>query len=231
MRLAVGLVVDDAIVVLENIVRHIEMGKKPFEAALIGSREIGFTIISITLSLVAVFIPVFLMGGVVGRVFREFAGTISAAILVSGFVSLTLTPMMCARLLKAHDSHEKKTFMDRLVDPVFNTVLAAYRWSLDLVLKARLLMLIVTLATVAVSVKLYIDVPKGFFPVQDTGVILGISEAPQSQFVCRTKAGHGSEQRDQVKAPVNSDRGKYLCRGQKQRLRGRVSPRREAQQR
>jgi hydrophobic/amphiphilic exporter-1 (mainly G- bacteria), HAE1 family len=178
LTLAVGLVVDDAIVVLENIVRHIEMGKKPFEAALIGSREIGFTIISITLSLVAVFIPVFLMGGVVGRVFREFAGTISAAILVSGFVSLTLTPMMCARLLKAHDSHEKKTFMDRLVDPVFNTVLAAYRWSLDLVLKARLLMLIVTLATVAVSVKLYIDVPKGFFPIEDTGLLRGAIEGP-----------------------------------------------------
>ena len=178
LTLAVGLVVDDAIVVLENIVRHIEMGKKPFEAALIGSREIGFTIISITLSLVAVFIPVFLMGGVVGRVFREFAGTISAAILVSGFVSLTLTPMMCARLLKSHDSHEKKTFMDRLVDPVFNTVLAAYRWSLDLVLKARLLMLIVTLATVAVSVKLYIDVPKGFFPIEDTGLLRGAIEGP-----------------------------------------------------
>jgi HAE1 family hydrophobic/amphiphilic exporter-1 len=178
LTLAVGLVVDDAIVVLENIVRHIEMGKKPFEAALIGSREIGFTIISITLSLVAVFIPVFLMGGVVGRVFREFAGTISAAILVSGFVSLTLTPMMCARLLKGHDSHEKKTFMDRLVDPVFDTVLAAYRWSLDLVLKARLLMLIVTLATVAVSVKLYIDVPKGFFPIEDTGLLRGATEGP-----------------------------------------------------
>ncbi len=178
LTLAVGLVVDDAIVVLENIVRHIEMGKKPFKAALIGSREIGFTIISITLSLVAVFIPVFLMGGVVGRVFREFAGTISAAILVSGFVSLTLTPMMCARLLKGHDNHEKKTFMDRLVDPVFNTVLAAYRWSLDLVLKARLLMLIVTLATVAVSVKLYIDVPKGFFPIEDTGLLRGAIEGP-----------------------------------------------------
>jgi hydrophobic/amphiphilic exporter-1 (mainly G- bacteria), HAE1 family len=178
LTLAVGLVVDDAIVVLENIVRHIEMGKKPFEAALIGSREIGFTIISITLSLVAVFIPVFLMGGVVGRVFREFAGTISAAILVSGFVSLTLTPMMCARLLKGHDGHEKKTFMDRLVDPVFDTVLAAYRWSLDLVLKARLLMLIVTLATVAVSVKLYIDVPKGFFPIEDTGLLRGAIEGP-----------------------------------------------------
>lgn len=178
LTLAVGLVVDDAIVVLENIVRHIEMGKKPFEAALIGSREIGFTIISITLSLVAVFIPVFLMGGVVGRVFREFAGTISAAILVSGFVSLTLTPMMCARLLKAHSHDEKKTLMDKIVDPIFNGVLAGYRWMLDIVLKARLLMLIVTIATVAVSVKLYIDIPKGFFPIEDTGLLRGATEGP-----------------------------------------------------
>jgi HAE1 family hydrophobic/amphiphilic exporter-1 len=179
LTLAVGLVVDDAIVVLENIVRHIEMGKKPFEAALQGSREIGFTIISITLSLVAVFIPVFLMGGVVGRVFREFAGTISAAILVSGFVSLTLTPMMCARLLKAHHGdHDKKTLMDRLVDPVFNGTLAFYRWTLDIVLKARLLMLIVTIATVGLSVKLYMDIPKGFFPVEDTGLLRGATEGP-----------------------------------------------------
>jgi HAE1 family hydrophobic/amphiphilic exporter-1 len=179
LTLAVGLVVDDAIVVLENIVRHIEMGKKPFEAALQGSREIGFTIISITLSLVAVFIPVFMMGGVVGRVFREFAGTISAAILVSGFVSLTLTPMMCARLLKGgHGHEEKKTLMDRLVDPVFNATLAAYRWTLDLVLKARLIMLLITLATVWVSVQLYIQVPKGFFPVEDTGLLRGSIEGP-----------------------------------------------------
>jgi hydrophobic/amphiphilic exporter-1 (mainly G- bacteria), HAE1 family len=179
LTLAVGLVVDDAIVVLENIVRHIEMGKKPFEAALIGSREIGFTIISITLSLVAVFIPVFLMGGVVGRVFREFAGTISAAILVSGFVSLTLTPMMCARLLKGGHGHdEKKTFMDRIVDPVFNATLAAYRWSLDVVLKFRFLMLLVTLGTVYVSIQLYVQIPKGFFPIEDTGLLRGAIEGP-----------------------------------------------------
>ncbi len=179
LTLAVGLVVDDAIVVLENIVRHIEMGKKPFEAALIGSREIGFTIISITLSLVAVFIPVFLMGGVVGRVFREFAGTISAAILVSGFVSLTLTPMMCARLLKGHEGdHAKKTVMDRIVDPVFDAVLAGYRISLDLVLKARLLVLLLTIATIGLTVKMYIDIPKGFFPVEDTGLLRGATEGP-----------------------------------------------------
>ncbi len=178
LTLAVGLVVDDAIVVLENIVRHIEMGKKPFEAALIGSREIAFTIVSITLSLVAVFIPVFLMGGVVGRVFREFAGTISAAILVSGFVSLTLTPMMCARMLKGGHGHETKTFMDRMVDPVFDAVLASYRWSLDWVLRGRLLVLLLTLATVAISAKMYIDIPKGFFPVEDTGLLRGATEGP-----------------------------------------------------
>lgn len=178
LTLAVGLVVDDAIVVLENIVRHVEMGKKPFEAALQGSREIGFTIVSITLSLVAVFIPVFFMGGVVGRVFREFAGTISAAILVSGFVSLTLTPMMCARLLKGGHEHQRKTVMDRLVDPVFNAMLWFYRVTLDLVLKARFAMLLVTLATIGVTVILYRDAPKGFFPMEDTGLLRGAIEGP-----------------------------------------------------
>jgi HAE1 family hydrophobic/amphiphilic exporter-1 len=183
LTLAVGLVVDDAIVVLENIYRHMEMGKKPFEAALEGSREIGFTIISITLSLVAVFIPVFLMGGVVGRVFREFAGTISVAILVSGFVSLTLTPMMCARLLKAEDHHGKKKLIDRIVDPILDGMLAAYRWTLDVVLKMRFLMLLITLGTIAISVQLYRDVPKGFFPVEDTGLLRGaISGPPDTSF-------------------------------------------------
>lgn len=134
LTLAVGLVVDDAIVVLENIVRHIENGEKPFQAAIRGSREIGFTVISITLSLVAVFIPVFLMGGVVGRVFREFAGTITAAILVSGFVSLTLTPMLCARLFKAHDHQPKPNRFERIVDGVFDATLAFYRRTLDIVL-------------------------------------------------------------------------------------------------
>lgn len=178
LTLAVGLVVDDAIVVLENIVRHVEMGKKPMEAAFQGSREIGFTIVSITLSLVAVFIPVFFMGGVVGRVFREFAGTISAAILVSGFVSLTLTPMMCSRLLKGGHEHERKTIMDRLVDPVFNAMLWFYRVTLDLALKARFFMLLVTLATVGVTVLLYRDAPKGFFPMEDTGLLRGAIEGP-----------------------------------------------------
>ena len=178
LTLAVGFVVDDAIVMLENIIRHIEMGKKPFQAALDGSREIGFTILSITISLVAVFIPVFFMGGVVGKVFAEFAGTIAAAIIVSGFVSLTLTPMLCARFLKAHDHHKKPNIVERVFEAGFQGMLGAYRWTLDLVLKARLLMLLVTLGTVYVSVHLYIDVPKGFFPTEDTGLLRGATEGP-----------------------------------------------------
>ncbi|AMJ59431.1 efflux RND transporter permease subunit [Bosea sp. PAMC 26642] len=178
LTLAVGFVVDDAIVMLENIIRHIEMGKKPFQAALDGSREIGFTILSITISLVAVFIPVFFMGGVVGKVFVEFAGTISAAIIVSGFVSLTLTPMLCARFLKAHDHHKKPNLLERTFEAGFQGMLTAYRVTLDWVLKARLLMLLLTLGTVYVSAQLYTAIPKGFFPTEDTGLLRGATEGP-----------------------------------------------------
>ncbi|GAU84425.1 efflux RND transporter permease subunit [Bosea sp. BIWAKO-01] len=178
LTLAVGFVVDDAIVMLENIIRHIEMGKKPFQAALDGSREIGFTILSITISLVAVFIPVFFMGGVVGKVFTEFAGTIAAAIIVSGFVSLTLTPMLCARFLKAHDHHKKPNLIERVFEAGFQGMLGAYRWTLDCVLKARILMLIFTLATVYISAQMYIDIPKGFFPTEDTGLLRASTEGP-----------------------------------------------------
>ncbi|MGO4666703.1 efflux RND transporter permease subunit [Bosea sp. 2RAB26] len=178
LTLAVGFVVDDAIVMLENIIRHIEMGKKPFQAALDGSREIGFTILSITISLVAVFIPVFFMGGVVGKVFTEFAGTIAAAIIVSGFVSLTLTPMLCARFLKAHDHHKKPNLIERVFEAGFQGMLGAYRWTLDWVLKARVLMLIFTLATVYISAQMYIDIPKGFFPTEDTGLLRASTEGP-----------------------------------------------------
>jgi hydrophobic/amphiphilic exporter-1 (mainly G- bacteria), HAE1 family len=178
LTLAVGFVVDDAIVMLENIVRHIEMGKKPFRAALDGAREIGFTIISITLSLVAVFIPVFFMGGVVGKVFREFAGTISAAILVSGIVSLTLTPMLCARFLKAHDHAKKPSALERVFEAGFQGMLTAYRVSLDWVLKGRLLMLVFTIGTLFVSIQLYAAIPKGFFPLEDTGLLRGATEGP-----------------------------------------------------
>ncbi|MFO1136883.1 MAG: efflux RND transporter permease subunit [Rhodoblastus sp.] len=177
ITLAVGFVVDDAIVMLENIVRHVEEGMKPFEAALKGAREIGFTILSITFSLVAVFIPVLFMGGVVGRVFREFAVTISVAILVSGFVSLTLTPMLCARILKPIDHHAKPGLFARSVDRVLDGVLDFYRVTLDWVLKAKFAMLLVTFATFAISGWMYTTIPKGFFPIEDTGFIVGSTEA------------------------------------------------------
>jgi HAE1 family hydrophobic/amphiphilic exporter-1 len=177
LTLSVGFVVDDAIVMLENIVRHIERGMKPYEAALKGAREIGFTILSITFSLIAVFIPVLLMGGIVGRVFREFAVTISVAIVVSGFVSLTLTPMLCARVLKAHDPHHKPMFVLRAFEAMFNSWLRAYEWTLDRVLAYKFMMLAVTLATLGITVWLYIIVPKGFFPQEDTGFLSGTTEA------------------------------------------------------
>ncbi len=177
LTLSVGFVVDDAIVMLENIVRHIEEGMKPYEAALKGAREIGFTILSITFSLIAVFIPVLLMGGIVGRVFREFAVTISVAIVVSGFVSLTLTPMLCARVLKAHDPHHKPMFVLRWFERMFDSWLRAYEWTLDRVLAYKFMMLMVTLATLGITVWLYVIVPKGFFPQEDTGFLSGTTEA------------------------------------------------------
>lgn len=177
LTLSVGFVVDDAIVMLENIMRHIENGMKPYEAALKGAREIGFTILSITFSLIAVFIPVLLMGGIVGRVFREFAVTISVAILVSGFVSLTLTPMLCARVLKPHDPHHKPIFILRWFEAMFESWLRAYEWTLDRVLAYKSVMLVVTLATLGLTVWLYMIVPKGFFPQEDTGFLSGTTEA------------------------------------------------------
>ena len=183
LTLSVGFVVDDAIVMLENIMRHIEEGMKPFDAALKGSREIGFTIISITLSLVAVFIPVFFMGGVVGRVFREFAGTISVAILVSGFVSLTLTPMICARILREHKPDRREGLFSRSVDAGFNAVLALYRVALDFVIRFRLITLILTIGTIGVSGWLYVQIPKGFFPQEDTGLLrASVEAAPDVSF-------------------------------------------------
>jgi HAE1 family hydrophobic/amphiphilic exporter-1 len=178
LTLSVGFVVDDAIVMLENIVRHIEGGMRPYEAALKGSREIGFTIVSITFSLIAVFIPVLLMGGMVGRVFREFAVTIAVAIIVSGFVSLTLTPMLCARVLKGEsaDEHKKEMWILRMFEAFFERMKGAYDWSLDIVLKNKSVMLMITLATIVGTVWLYIIVPKGFFPTEDTGYVLGITE-------------------------------------------------------
>ncbi|MEI7806144.1 MAG: efflux RND transporter permease subunit [Hyphomicrobiales bacterium] len=178
LTLSVGFVVDDAIVMLENIVRHIEGGMRPFEAALKGAREIGFTIISITFSLIAVFIPVLLMGGMVGRVFREFAVSIAVAIIVSGFVSLTLTPMLCARVLKAHHEGEKQNAVLRIFEAMFKSWLRAYEWSLDKVLAHKPVMLWVTIATLFGSVAIYAVIPKGFFPTEDTGFISATTEGP-----------------------------------------------------
>ena len=183
LTLSVGFVVDDAIVMLENIMRHIENGEKPFDAALRGAREIGFTIISITLSLVAVFIPVFFMGGVVGRVFREFAGTISVAILVSGFVSLTLTPMICARILREHRPDHREGLFSRIIDAGFNVVLKLYQIALDRVIRIRLIVLLLTLSTLAITGWLYIQIPKGFFPQEDTGLLrASVEAAPDVSF-------------------------------------------------
>ncbi|HLJ00918.1 MAG TPA: efflux RND transporter permease subunit, partial [Bradyrhizobium sp.] len=178
LTIATGFVVDDAIVMVENIVRYIEQGLSPLQAALKGSREIGFTIISISFSLIAVFIPVLFMGGLIGRMFREFAVTVSVAILVSTIVSLTLTPMMCAKLL--HDpKDEQHGWLYNMAERFFDAMLAGYERGLRWVLRHRSLTLAATLATVALSGYLYVIIPKGFFPQQDTGFIVGVSEAAQ----------------------------------------------------
>jgi HAE1 family hydrophobic/amphiphilic exporter-1 len=179
LTLSVGFVVDDAIVMLENIVRHIENGMKPYEAALKGAKEIGFTILSITLSLVAVFIPVLFMGGVVGRIFREFAVTISMTILISGIVSLTLTPMLSSRMLKPIRHGERHNVLYRASEAMFEGLLGAYRWSLRQVLRWKPVTLFLTFVSIAASIYLYVVVPKGFFPTEDTGFIFAISEGAQ----------------------------------------------------
>ena len=176
---ATGFVVDDAIVVIENIARYIEAGESPLQAALKGSKQIGFTIISLTFSLIAVLIPLLFMGDVVGRLFREFAVTLAVAILISGAVSLTLTPMMCAKLLRHRPESERGRF-DRTVGAGFDRLVAAYGRALARVLDHQPLTLLVFALTLALTVGLYFVVPKGFFPVQDTGMIQGIAEAPQS---------------------------------------------------
>jgi multidrug efflux pump len=176
---AAGFVVDDAIVVIENIARYIEAGEPPLQAALKGSEQIGFTIISLTFSLVAVLIPLLFMGDVVGRLFREFAVTLAVAILISAVVSLTLTPMMCARLLRA-ERERKDSRLNRATGRAFDRVIEEYSRALDWVLDRQPATLLVWAAALALTVVLYFLVPKGFFPVQDTGVIQGISEAPQS---------------------------------------------------
>jgi multidrug efflux pump len=179
MVVAAGFVVDDAIVVIENIARHIEAGAPPLDAALKGSREIGFTIISLTFSLVAVLIPLLFMGDVVGRLFREFAVTLAVSILISAVVSLTLTPMMCARLLYRQKESEQNRFYV-FTQNVFDAVIARYGRALEWVLDRQAATLAVAIGTLILTVLLYVVVAKGFFPVQDTGVIQGITEAPQT---------------------------------------------------
>ncbi|WP_283148863.1 multidrug efflux RND transporter permease subunit [Silvimonas soli] len=178
LTIATGFVVDDAIVVLENVSRHIEEGMKPFQAAMAGAREVGFTVISMSISLVAVFIPILMMGGIVGRLFREFAVTLSVAILVSLVVSLTTTPMMCSRLLRAERKEHGRLY--RLSERIFNGMQNGYRRSLTWILRHGPLTMLILLITVCLNVYLYVVIPKGFFPQQDTGRITGNVQADQS---------------------------------------------------
>jgi HAE1 family hydrophobic/amphiphilic exporter-1 len=188
LTLCVGFVVDDAIVMLENIVRYVEKGQTPFAAALQGAREISFTIVSMTISLVAVFIPVLFMGGIVGRVFREFAVTISVAILISGLVSLTLTPMLAARLAAKPQQEKRPNALIRAFDRFYDGMYAGYELSLDWVIKHRGLMLGVTLFTFYAAVHLYIAAPKGFFPSEDTGFLTASTETlPETGFAVMAK--------------------------------------------
>jgi HAE1 family hydrophobic/amphiphilic exporter-1 len=178
LTISVGFVVDDAIVMLENIVRHTEDGMDPMQASLVGSREIGFTILSISLSLIAAFIPLLLMGGIIGRLFREFAVTVTMTIAVSAFVALTLTPMMCSRFLRT-EREVKHGRLYAITERGFDAMLHAYTRALDVCLRHRFVTLMVFFATVASTVMLFIAIPKGFFPQQDTGLISGTSEAAQ----------------------------------------------------
>jgi hydrophobe/amphiphile efflux-1 (HAE1) family protein len=178
LTIATGFVVDDAIVVTENVSRFVEAGEKPLVAALKGARQIGFTIVSITVSLLAVFIPILVMGGIVGRLFREFAVTLAVSISISAIISLTLTPMMTSRLLRLHTG-QPRGFAFRVSEGFFNGMLGGYRRGLDWVLRHHHLMLFITIGAAVLSVFLYRAVPKGLFPQQDTGQLAGVAEAPQ----------------------------------------------------
>ncbi|KAA6465040.1 multidrug transporter subunit MdtC [Acidobacteria bacterium AB60] len=179
LTISTGFVVDDAIVVMENITRHLERGMEPFAAALQGAKEIGFTVFSISMSLIAVFIPILLMGGIIGRLFREFAVVLSTAILVSMIISLTTTPTMCAHLLKAHQEGERHNWFYRVSERTLNGMVAVYRVSLAWVMDNPLLTIIVLALTIALNVVVIVRIPKGFFPQQDTGVIMGMVQGPQ----------------------------------------------------
>jgi multidrug efflux pump len=200
LTIGTGFVVDDAIVMIENIVRHMEDGEEPFDAALAGAKEIGFTVISLTVSLVAVFIPLLFMGGIVGRMFREFALTLTVAVVTSAIVSLTLTPMMCSRLLH-HGGGPRDTALSRLLDSAVNRWVALYHASLKWVLRHVRLTLAVTIATFAATVWLYIIIPKGFLPIQDTGLITAVTEAgPEVSFTEMQRL------QQQIVAAVRADR-------------------------
>jgi hydrophobe/amphiphile efflux-1 (HAE1) family protein len=177
LTIAVGFVVDDAIVVVENIFRHVEDGDTPLEAALAGSREIGFTVVSISISLIAVFIPLLLMGGIIGRLFREFALTVTAAIVVSACVSLTLAPMMAARFMQRPTHAHGRVYL--ALEALFDALLSGYRRTLDIALAHQPVTLAAFFATVCLTVVMFIAIPKGFFPNEDTGVIQGLTEAAQ----------------------------------------------------
>ena len=212
LSIAVGFVVDDAIVMVENIARHIEMGKRPLQAALDAAGEIGFTILSISISLVAVFIPLLLMGGMVGRMFQEFAVTVTVAIGVSVLVSLTLTPMMGARLLR-RDHPDDQGRLSRALEWFFDVLLAGYTRALVVALRHRFVTLMIMLATVAVTVWLFLIIPKGFFPEEDTGLILGVTEAAQDI----SPAGMAAVQQQVIKValadPAVASVGAYIGAG------------------
>jgi hydrophobe/amphiphile efflux-1 (HAE1) family protein len=179
LTIAVGFIIDDAVVMVENIIRHVEAGERPLQAALIGSREIGFTILSMTFSLIAVFLPLLLMGGLIGRLFREFAVTVSVAIVISGIIALTLTPMMCGWLLRPDENRSKAGRIETFLDAAFTRSLDGYAACLRWTLRHRLTMIAVMAITLAATAFLYIVIPKGFFPQQDNGTIQGTAEAAQ----------------------------------------------------
>jgi len=199
LTISVGFVVDDAIVMIENIVRYIELGERPFRAALRGAGQIGFTIISITFSLIAVFIPLFFMGGIIGRLFREFAVTVSVAVIASAVISLTLTPVLCSLFLKKHEPNNGGWF-NRLAEGFFNWMLHAYERGLHWVFRHQFMMLLSTLSLVVVTFYLYMVIPKGFFPQQDTGFIFGEVDTRQDASFAAT-----SELRRQIIEIVRRD--------------------------
>src|SRR4051812_14226405 len=173
LTISTGFVVDDAIVVIENVTRHLEAGMRPMQAALLGAKEVGFTVLSMSVSLVAVFIPILLMGGIVGRLFREFAVTLSTAIMVSLVISLTTTPMMCSRLLRQDRQPKMRGPVSKITQNVFPWILERYKWSLQIVLRHPAITLGVLIATIAATAFLVVTVPKGFFPLQDNGTVFG----------------------------------------------------------